>query len=456
MKRAFSDHRDDIAFAVLVFAFALALRLGYSVLTSGAYDFDEFVYLLLGHAVATGQMPYRDFLFFNPPGILEAVAALNPLISHWWIWARVASMVVDSGTCTVIYLITRRWCSPSVSLAAGFLCASSPIMLMTGTRVLPDVYIAFFGALSIYVLSLHRDWRFTLLAGVAMGIAVVFKYPAVLLVPACLLIAGKRTPIFLVGMAAAVVAAVLPFVASWHSFYADTVQFQQGRSAQLATIRFGSVILFAVLLQPLAVFGLFSRPRRWWLVAAYLAAFLYTFTHQVYYHYFAPMAPFGSILGAIYLARFRRLTPRTLVGGTAALAVAVALLWTAIVSNGGSFPLHTTDVPLSAVQAKTQFVEHNVASRALVLEDRPEASVLARRRNLKDYFWNDATVLTAQALQQGILHLRYIILTFGPSTGYPPGFTSWIDARFCRTLIGSEGFVYDTRCSNKSYLPPRG
>jgi 4-amino-4-deoxy-L-arabinose transferase-like glycosyltransferase len=455
MKRIVNNYRNEIGRVVLVFVVALLLRLLYAVLTQGTYDFDEFVYLLLGRAVAHGREPYRDFLFYHPPGILALVALLNPLASHWWVWVRIVTMVFDAGTCALVYLIARRFCQPSVALAAGFLCASSPIMLTTGTRIMPDVYVAFWGTLSIYLLLLTPRLHWAVLAGVAFGLAFSFKYPAALLLPACLLLARRRSPAFLGAAGFTVVVAFLPFLPVWHQVYNDTIGFQSGRAGTLPSVRFGAIVLYAGLLQPLAIFGLFSHPRRLWLIVAYLSVLAYLATPQVYYHYIAPMVPFASILGALYLAGRRWATPRVLVSGTALLAIGVTLLWSAAIANGGQYPLHFTAAPLSYEQPIEQFIERSTVPRALVLEDRPEAVYLTHRRNLDEYFWNDANVMPPQKLQKGLLHVRYVILTFGPSTGYPPGFTSWVDERYCRTLLRS-GFVYDTTCINQGYLPPRG
>lgn len=444
--------------AGLVFGIALALRLVYAAITRGTYDFDEFVYLLLGRAMADGRLPYRDFLFYHPPATLALVALLNPLVSHWWVWMRIVTMAIDAGTCTLVYLITSRFWMLHVAFVAALLCASSPLMLTTGTRVMPDVYVAFCGTLAIYCLLRARDVRWSILAGVAFGLSVVFKYPAGLLLPACLILAWRRPRGVLAFLGAAgltVTAVFLPLLPEWHAVLTDTVFFQTGRGSEPLTTRLGSLILFAILLQPLAVFGLFVRPYRAWLLVAYLAVFAYLLAPQVYYHYLSPIVPFGSILGGVYLGRIRGLTPRFLMRTASAGAVALTLLWSAIIAAGGTGPLHITVASLAYEQSIEQYISSSVPLHGLLLQDRPEGVYLTDRRNLDEYFWNDAAVMSPQQLQQGLLRLRYVILTFGPATGYPPGFSNWIDARYCRKLL-SAGFAYDLHCVNRTYVPPRG
>src|SRR5579884_2551970 len=192
MKAAGDAKHPDLVAGAAVLAFAAAMRLIFGILTGGTYDYDEFVYLLLGRAVARGGVPYHDFLFYHPPGILMMVVALHPLISHSWLWGRVVTGAIDCSTCLLTFLIARRLFDRDVAVIAGVLAATSPIMLITGTRILPDPFVGFFTLLAAYLLLVRPTWACTIVAGVCLGIAVLFKYPALLILPACLILAGRR------------------------------------------------------------------------------------------------------------------------------------------------------------------------------------------------------------------------------------------------------------------------
>src|SRR5581483_5370916 len=132
------------------------------------------------------------FLFYHPPGIVVVMAFLDPLVKHWWVWGRVVTLLLDGATCALVYLVARRFLPRGSSIIAVLLCASSPIMLITGTRIMPDSYVMFFTFLSVYLLLSRSSPYMTIIAGLSFGLAIVFKYPAVLILPAALCAAGRR------------------------------------------------------------------------------------------------------------------------------------------------------------------------------------------------------------------------------------------------------------------------
>ncbi len=338
-------------------------------------------------------------------------------------------------------------------------------MLITGTRILPDPYVGFFSLLAAYILLSRRAWPWAIVAGIAFGVAILFKYPALLTLPACLILAGRRrAPIFVGAIVVTVALLLVPLLPELHQFVTDTIAFQTGRNAQAAPSRVGSVILFLILLQPLAVFGLFVKPRPpLWILIGYAGGFAYVLSPQVYYHYMSPLVPYASILGAAYLTSLRipkitlpsflRTMPlTTAIGGTLLM-----LIWASVVYFGGSQPLHLTAAHLADVAPEDRYIDHVVPASQQILVDRPEVAYLAKRRDLRDYFWNDASVETAQQLFPALLKVRYVVRSFGSSSGYPQGFLNFIDARYCRHLLGSNqygAFLYDLKCTIP-YLPSR-
>lgn len=439
---------------------ALAFAALYDAIARGTYDFDEFVYLLLGRAVAHGRVPYRDFLFYHPPGIVLTVALLDPLVRHWWAWARALSVLLDAGTCALVYLVARRLTTWPIAIAAGLLCASSPIMLATGTRIMPDTYIMFFTFLAIYLLLQGPSTLLGVIAGAAFGIAVFYKYPAGLILPACLAAAGRRRwPVFLATAVVTTLALFAPFLPDLHALFNDTIVFQSSRAHNPIGTRFLSVLLFLVLLQPLALFGLLLKPRApWWLILGYLSGFAYVASSQVYYHYMVPEVPFAAILGAMYLASLPKITFRNVVPAAAGLGLAVTIVWAAAIEyTPGTSAYHVTAVQAASLSPVSTYIQRRTAATEPILDDRPDLPVLANRHNCDDYFWNDATVITAQQLMPCLASVRYVVHFYGGGSGYPPGFLENIDRKWCKRVVGSGGdgaYVYDLKCVNPA-LPQR-
>jgi hypothetical protein len=456
--------QEQVFGAAAIFVAALMLAGVFAFVTRATFDYDEFVVLMLGKAIAHGATPYRDFTFFHPPGIILVLALINPLIQHSWLWGRMPSLVLDAGTCSLVYLIGYRlYRSQALAIVAGLSCASSPIMLITGTRIFQDDYVAFFGLLAIYLLLISPSKKFAVLAGVSLGIAFMFKYPAVLVAPACLMLAGRRRSPYFVGAAiVTVVVLLIPLIPELPKFVSDTIGFQTGRAAQPLTTKILGVVLFLIVLQPLGFFGLFTKPRHPWLIVAYLSAFLYLLTPQVYYHYMVAFVPFASILGAAYLGSLPKLNPRALVPAALAGCAAVTALWTVLVywgaSYGGQATLHMTLALLSSEQPMISYVKTIVPPNGSVLDDRPEVVFVANRNNLDNYFWNISDIENYTDLLSGTLKIRYIVHSFGSSSGFPSGFLDFLARKsFCTHQVGDTkygGSVYDLNCSNAP-LPSR-
>jgi len=315
----------------------------------------------------------------------------------------------------------------------------------------------------------HQEWILAMVAGISFGVGMWFKYPTVLAVPAALLLAGRRSIVFLAAMAVTALALFSPYLGSLSLLYQDTVVYQQSRFIYPLGIRILSVVLFAVLLQPLAVFGAFGRPIRWWLVVGYASCFLYIESSQVYYHYMLPVVPFASILGAMYLGRLRRFSVRTVVSAVATGAVGLALIWGVVMADTpGDYPFHITSAHTAAVTPVSRYIDALVPKTGQILDDQPDLPVLAYRQNCDYYFWSDSTVLTHSQLQFCLLSVRYLVHFFVNGSGFPPGFLLHaadgsgisppaIDDKYHRTVVGSGSsgaFVYDTRWLTP-YVPPR-
>src|SRR5438270_10824334 len=93
-------HRDILA----ALAVALFLRLAFALVVSDTYDYDEFVILQLARDFSHGSVPYRDFMFFHPPGALYIFRVLQPATDLWWPLGRVFTLLLDTATAALVWL----------------------------------------------------------------------------------------------------------------------------------------------------------------------------------------------------------------------------------------------------------------------------------------------------------------------------------------------------------------
>jgi hypothetical protein len=138
--------------ALIVFGAALGMRLIFAALTADSYDPDEFVILALSSHFAHGAVPYQDFTFFHPPGILVFFRVLEPLTAVWWPAARLVTLLIDSLTALMVWRIGTIVYGRREALAAGVLYAASPIALLGGVRVGQDPIITALGVAGLLCL----------------------------------------------------------------------------------------------------------------------------------------------------------------------------------------------------------------------------------------------------------------------------------------------------------------
>ena len=217
-------------------ALALALRLyllsrpGY---LTGITEYDDGVYLGGAVSLLSGGLPYRDFAFVQPPGILLLMWPAAQIAKVSGITAALATArlltVAASAACVALTGALVRHRGPLVTLVAcGLLAvypddiASAHTLLLEpwmNLLVLSGARLAFQnGRLAVSrrePSSLRRPSRL-LWAGVACGIAGSVKYwaviPALVLLAGCLRGHGRRPAARLaIGTAAGFCVPVLPF-----------------------------------------------------------------------------------------------------------------------------------------------------------------------------------------------------------------------------------------------------
>ena len=233
---------------VVATAGALALRLftftrpGY---LTGITEYDDGVYLGAAMQLVKGVVPYRDFAFVQPPGIImlmtpvAVVASLTTTVKALAL-ARVLTALA-SAACVPLAgrLMAHRGPLPTL-VTCGFL-AIYPADVSTAHTLMLEPWMNLLCLLA--VTAAFRDGRLApagrlLVAGLAMGFAAVVKFwalaPAAVLLAVCIgawLSAGRpagRAAIrrYLAGLAAGFTLPLAPFalaapVALWHSTIVD-------------------------------------------------------------------------------------------------------------------------------------------------------------------------------------------------------------------------------------------
>ena len=212
---------------------ALAIRLytltrpGY---LTGVTEYDDGVYLGGAIRLLQGSLPYHDFAFVQPPGILLLMAPVAVLgkisaTTHAMAAARLLT-VLASTACVPLAGSLVRYRGVLVTLVTCGLLAIYPDDIATAHTLILEPWLNLFCLLGVCIAfrrgRLASSQRL-LWAGVAIGFAGAVKYwaalPAVLLLAVCLLTGNgwagrvRRAGTYTLGVIAGFVVPVLPFFA---------------------------------------------------------------------------------------------------------------------------------------------------------------------------------------------------------------------------------------------------
>lgn len=237
---------------------AVAVRAFLLVRTGGLLgigEYDDGVYYTAADALVHGRLPYRDFLFLQPPGIalvLAPFAALGAAVGDpvGFGAARVAFLLIGGTNAVLIGVLLRRcgWVGMIVGGAgyAVFLPAAYP---ERSTLLEP---VGTLGVL-LALLLVHRmrtsarPGRLALAAGLVAGFSPTAKiWYVVPLAVIAIGVPGARMRIrYLLGAAAALVAVNLPFlVAAPAGMVRQVVLDQLGRARMQASALFRAAAIF--------------------------------------------------------------------------------------------------------------------------------------------------------------------------------------------------------------------
>jgi hypothetical protein len=230
---------------------ALAIRLytltrpGY---LTGVTEYDDGVYLGGAIRLLQGSLPYHDFAFVQPPGILLLMAPVAVLAkigatTHAMAAARLLT-VLASTACVPLAGSLVRYRGVLVTLVTCGLLAIYPDDIATAHTLILEPWLNLFCLLGVCI-AFRRgrlaSSRRLLWAGVAIGFAGTVKYwaalPAVLLLAVCLLTGNgwtgrvRRAGTYTLGVIAGFVLPVLPFFAFAPAAFVRSTLFDQAARA---------------------------------------------------------------------------------------------------------------------------------------------------------------------------------------------------------------------------------
>ncbi len=367
--------RDPVTI-VITAATVLALGLRIYELSRPGYllgltEYDDGSYFGSSVHLVGGILPYRDFIFVQPPGILLLMAPVALVAKVTGTAAgmaigRVLTMLASAAGVVLVGLLVRHRGALAALIACGVL-AVFPAAIAAAHTVLVEpwlVLVCLLGALAVFDRDrLTASGRRLAWGGVAFGFAGAIEGWA--LVPVLVVLAislpwVRRALTFAAGVAAAFLVAVLPFaVLAPGRFYQSLIVAQVGHRAavlrvpvwgrlkemaglshvnlpgqadllvtQLHLREHSTIVFTVVILVLLTVGGLAAEiavTRRppppldgFALVTSALIVILFLLPTQFHYHFAAFLAPFLGL--AIALPAARLLTPgweRGKDGGTA-------------------------------------------------------------------------------------------------------------------------------------------
>jgi hypothetical protein len=246
---------------VLVVSVGLAAAI-YQVLvpfgSMTAFGYDGSMYLAASIRLVHGVLPYRDFVFVQPPGItllMAPVAGLTLIFgtdAGLWI-ARALTIGVVAANCGLVALLLRRF-GVAASLSGGLYLALFSESVAADTQIKLEPYLVLFTMLSAVILFQGRgvaDSRRALWAGALIGVAGLIKlwavFPAIVMVVLIVIYRRSSLSRFVIGMIVSFSVGVTPFfLAARSAFVHDVLIAQLTPSRQRGTTGAGGLTEYVV------------------------------------------------------------------------------------------------------------------------------------------------------------------------------------------------------------------
>jgi hypothetical protein len=264
--------------------------------------------------------------------------------------------------------------------------------------------------------------------------------------PAYLLAAPRRAHTCLLGFLTASALLFAPYLGEIHQLYADSVTWQLfHRIPTPLSLRVETTAIFWLIINPLALAALFLVRKPPWLMFGFATGTVFVLTASAYSHYFVSIAPFAALLGAPLAIRFIRIPTQLVVAGCLALTIA----WAAVI-NLVAQPY----VPISRfsdIRPVITLIDRSIPPGTPMLANRFEFAYLAQRPWVAHYFWDDYDLMSARFLEQRLPRRTVVVwYPLGSWYSFPPGFRTYLDARYRRLQVGGTSIWLVSRVAWRS------
>lgn len=140
---------------------------------------DEALYLYMGDNLSSDLSDLRDthgnFFLKNPPFYMYLLSILFRFAKDWAVFgARLFSVIADTGTILLVYLIAKKTFDKPVGLISAGIIAVNPLHIWISTRILTDIPLTFLLYFSIYMLISKRIFFYYIFSFLSL----VTKYTA--------------------------------------------------------------------------------------------------------------------------------------------------------------------------------------------------------------------------------------------------------------------------------------
>jgi hypothetical protein len=213
--------------------------------------YDEGVYFGAATGLVHGLMPYRDFVFVHPPGILALLSPFATLSSFTsdttgWTAARLAIMGVGAANAILVYLIARRVSLVAALVAGGLYAVWSPAVWVERTTML-EAFVLLGTLMALWAIrDPDETTRRLILGGAFLGLASSVKLwglvPLVVIIVWLLISRAWKSAAWVAGAAAVTMLVIVgPFFAlAPHRMFEITILGQINREGG-GTSRLGRV-----------------------------------------------------------------------------------------------------------------------------------------------------------------------------------------------------------------------
>ncbi len=127
--------------------------------------------------LAEGTLPADDLAWWQPPGLVYALAMVFRVAGPGLVAPRVVQALVSSASCGLAFFVARRLFTKPVAFATASICALHGVLVFEAYELLPPTWILAADLAALWLLLVAADARAPLsafYAGVAIGTSAVF------------------------------------------------------------------------------------------------------------------------------------------------------------------------------------------------------------------------------------------------------------------------------------------